>query len=51
MFYSITGDQIIDVLNYVQGIFSDTLPFILLVSGLICGMYILGGLIINKEDK
>ena len=50
MFYEIGETEILDVLNYSEGIFSDTLPFLLLVSGVIVSMYILGGLINNNKE-
>lgn len=51
MFYTIEENNILDIISYVQGIFTDTLPFVLLVCGVITGMYILGGFINNKDEK
>lgn len=47
MFLSIQQKEISDLLQYTNGIISDVMPIVLLVGGIVLGVYILGRLTSN----
>jgi hypothetical protein len=53
MFTIIPQNGINEILAIIQGIIGDTMPFVIILSGIVLGLYILGGLFpkIDKENK
>ena len=49
MFLSIQQNEINDLLTYTNGIIGDVMPIVLLVGGIVIGVYILGRLTNNNQ--
>lgn len=51
MFVIIPQNGINDILAIIQGIIGDAMPLVIIVSGIVLGLYILGGLFPNLDNK
>jgi hypothetical protein len=49
MYFILPENFIADIISYSSGIISDLFPVVLMIGGVVIGMYIIGGLI-NKEN-
>lgn len=49
MFTIVPEEGMIDILNIVQGLLGDTMPFALAIIGVLLGLYILGGVIPKNQ--